>query len=398
MRKQNRRIGIILTMLVMPLCLAAKTLPSGEDDQENRTFFLGMGWNIGNQLDAFTNGMSEETCWGNPAATRQTFACVAKAGFTAVRIPVTWLGHYGPGPDYKIEEKWMARVAELVDYAESARLKVILNIHHDGADSRHWLDIGHAAKDESVNRKIKEQLSSFWTQIAERFKDKGDSLVFESMNEIHDGKWGWGENRTDGGRQYAIVNEWNQVFVDAVRATGGKNTERFLGIPGYCTNAELTIGNLRLPDDKVSGRLLVSVHFYDPYLFTLDNKYDEWGYASSGRNGSRTDECHVDSVFDELKTAFVDKGIPLYLGEFGCTCRKDKRYESYRKYYLAYVCHSARRHGLSLFLWDNGSCGAGKECSGFIDHGSGEFINGADSIVEAMRQAYFENRAPVFGK
>ena len=119
---------------------------------------------------------------------------------------------------------------------------------------------------------------------------------------------------------------------------------------------------------------------------------------ASHNNGAYGDEHHVDSVFAELKSTFVDKGIPLYIGEFGCTCRKDGKYEKFRKYYLEYVCDAARRHGLSLFLWDNGSYGKGAECSGFMDHGSGCFINGADSIVAAMRHAYFESDASVEDK
>ncbi|MCM1311909.1 MAG: glycoside hydrolase family 5 protein [Bacteroides sp.] len=387
------------TMLLLLCMLCGVSYTAALPDDDGSEYFCpGLGWNLGNQLDAFDNGVADENCWGNPSVTRQTFVNVAKAGFTAVRIPVTWLGHFGPAPDFVIDEKWFGRVDEVVEYAEDAGLKVIVNIHHDGADSSHWLDIGSAAKDEGVNKRIKAQLFALWTQIARHFKDKGHFLMFESMNEIHDGKWGWGENLTDGGRQYAVVNEWNQTFVDAVRATGGNNATRFLGVPGYCTNTDLTISHFRLPKDVCAGRLLVAVHFYDPYKFTLNNEYDEWGSLSPRNKGSYRDECLVDSVFRKLKSAFVDKGIPLYIGEFGCTRRQDSRYEIYRKYYLEYVCKAARSYGLSLFLWDNGSYGKGAECSGFIDHGSGAFINGADSIVEAMRCAYWGNDASVPGK
>ena len=169
----------------------------------------------------------------------------------------------------------MDRVAEVVGYAENAGLNAIVNIHHDGADSSYWLNIKEAAKNESKNTAIKVELKAVWMQIAERFKDKGNFLAFESMNEIHDGGWGWGENRTDGGKQYAVLNEWNQVFVDAVRAVGGENADRFLGVPGYCTNPELTISSFILPTDKVRNRLMVAVHFYDPYEYTLNATYSE---------------------------------------------------------------------------------------------------------------------------
>lgn len=143
---------------------------------------------------------------------------------------------------------------------KNAGLNAIVNIHHDGADSEYWLSIKDAAQDETKNTAIKTELKAVWTQIAERFKDKGNFLAFESMNEIHDGGWGWGDNRNDGGKQYSILNDWNQVFVDAVRAVGGGNSNRFLGVPGYCTNVALTVSNFKLPTDKVQNRLMVSVH------------------------------------------------------------------------------------------------------------------------------------------
>ena len=210
---------------------------------------LGLGWNLGNQMDAFSNDVADETCWGNQPVTQTTFNKLAEAGITSVRIPVTWLGKVGEAPDYRIDEAWLDRVAEVVGYAETAKLNAIINIHHDGADSNYWMNIKKAALSEEANTEVKNQLRSMWTQIAERFKDKGDFLIFESMNEIHDGGWGWGDNLTDNGKQYATLNEWNQVFVDAVRAVGGEKTTRYLGIPGYCTNGDLTLIYLDLPED-----------------------------------------------------------------------------------------------------------------------------------------------------
>lgn len=355
---------------------------------KGETFHLGLGWNIGNQLDAYVNGVANETCWGNGKATQQTFDRLKQMGFESVRIPVTWLGHVGSAPEYKIDEVWLGRVAELVEYAERAGLKAVINIHHDGVNSNHWLDVKGASRDESVNTRVKAQLRSMWTQIAEKFKRKGEFLVFESMNEIQDGKWGWGDNLTDGGRQYAVLNEWNQVFVDAVRAVGGKNKRRYLGVPGYCNNIDLTLKHFRMPTDKVKNRLLLSVHYYDPYLFTLENRMDEWGYETEKNMGRRTDEQHVDSMFHLLKTNYVDKGVPVYIGEFGCTRRKNDSDERFRKYYLGYVCRKASENGLSMMYWDNGSRGRGRECSGIIDHATGGYISNGEEIVRVMTEAY----------
>ena len=363
--------------------------PSGEDAWQVAKW-LGLGWNLGNQLDAYSNGVANETCWGNKPATQTTFNQLAALGFTSVRIPVTWLGHIGDVPDYTIDKAWLDRVATCVEYAQNAGLNAIINIHHDGADSQHWLDIKGAATDEAINERVKQQLAAVWRQIAERFKDKGSFLIFESLNEIHDGGWGWGDNRTDGGKQYAVLNEWNQVFVDAVRAVGGENADRFLGVPGYCTNPSLTVEYFKLPADVAKNRLLVSVHFYDPYEFTLTDKYSEWGHtAAADKKESWGDEDNVRQVFASLQTAFVDKGIPVYLGEIGCVHRSSERSEAFRKYYLEYVCKAAKTNGLIPFYWDNGSVGTGKECSGLIDRATGEPLNNGREIIEVMTKAMF---------
>ena len=351
---------------------------------------LGLGWNLGNQLDAHNSGVANETAWGNQKTTQALFDKLAAAGITTVRIPVTWMGHIGDAPGYEIEKAWMDRVAEVVGYAENAGLNAIVNIHHDGADSEYWLSIKDAAQDETKNTAIKTELKAVWTQIAERFKDKGNFLAFESMNEIHDGGWGWGDNRNDGGKQYSILNDWNQVFVDAVRAVGGGNSNRFLGVPGYCTNVALTVSNFKLPTDKVQNRLMVSVHFYDPNEYTLDAKYSEWGHTGAAdKKANWGDEDNVKDVFNSLKTTYIDKGIPVYIGEMGCVSRTTDRAESFRKYYLEYVCKAAKEYGLAPVYWDNGGTGSGKEESGLFNHATGDYLNNAAEIVEVMKKAIF---------
>ena len=355
---------------------------------------LGLGWNLGNQLDAHNSGVANETAWGNQKTTQALFDKLAAAGITTVRIPVTWMGHIGDAPGYEIEKAWMDRVAEVVGYAENAGLNAIVNIHHDGADSEYWLSIKDAAQDETKNTAIKTELKAVWTQIAERFKDKGNFLAFESMNEIHDGGWGWGDNRNDGGKQYSILNDWNQVFVDAVRAVGGGNSNRFLGVPGYCTNVALTVSNFKLQTDKVQNRLMVSVHFYDPNEYTLDAKYSEWGHTGAAdKKANWGDEDNVKDVFNSLKTTYIDKGIPVYIGEMGCVSRTTDRAESFRKYYLEYICKAAKEYGLAPVYWDNGGTGSGKEESGLFNHATGDYLNNAAEIVEVMKKAIFTEDA-----
>lgn len=353
---------------------------------------LGLGWNLGNQLDAHNDGIAEETAWGNQPTTQALFDQLAATGFTSVRIPVTWLGHIGETPNYTIDAEYLNRVAEVVGYAESAGLNAIINIHHDGADSNYWLNIKDAAKDETLNTSIKEQITAVWTQIANKFKDKGNFLVFESMNEIHDGGWGWGENLTDGGKQYAVLNEWNQVFVDAVRATGGNNTNRYLGLPGYVTNIDLTVQNFVLPRDIVQNRLMVAVHFYSPMEFTLNDEFSEWGHTGApSKKPNWGDEEYLKSQFNSMKTKFIDNGIPAYIGEIGCVHRNNERSEAFRLYYLEYLCKAAKEYGMAPFYWDNGSASAGKECSGLFNHATGEILNNALEVIKVMKRGIFDN-------
>ena len=300
------------------------------------------------------------------------------------------MGHVGDAPDYKIDDEWMDRVAEVVGYAENAGLNAIINIHHDGADTENWLNLREAARNEAANEAITAKYRAMWSQIATRFQDKGDFLIFEAFNELHDGDWGLGENRLDGGKQYAVINQWNQVFVDAVRAAGGQNTTRYLGVQGYAADAELTIDYLTLPTDPTPNRLMVSVHFYEPTEFTLTAEYSEWGHtAASGQYVEGGNEDNIQNIFGELKVNFVDKGIPVYVGEMGCVRHESERSEEFRRYYLEYVCKAAHDYGLIPFCWDNGYSGAGEEQSGMFDRATGNFLNDAETMVNAMKKAVF---------
>lgn len=348
---------------------------------------LGLGWNLGNQMDAHANGKSSETCWGNPVVDQNLFDAVRKAGFKSVRIPVTWMGHVGPGPEYKIEEEWLDRVAEIVGYAEKAGLYAIINIHHDGADSKYWLDIKKGSVNAALNNNIEKELASIWTQVARKFADKGEFLIFESMNEIHDGGWGWGANRTDGGRQYRTFNQWQQVFVDAVRATGGKNAERWLAVPTYCTQIEMG-KELTLPTDP-SGRLIVAVHCYEPYEYTLNATYSEWGHTGAAGKKDKSDEKTLVGELDMIADQWLSKGMPVYIGEFGCVRRDSEREEAFRRYYLEYYTKAASDRKIPMLYWDNGYPGAGPEMSGLFNRAEGTIYEGVEPAVEAMARGFY---------
>lgn len=361
--------------------------------------WLGMGWNPGNHMDAYADGVADELCNMGVPISQQLFNKVKAAGFTSVRLPVTWLGHIGEAPEYKIDDR-LERVAEIVGYAKNAGLNIIVNIHHDGSGGYgYWLDFKGASKNAVRNAEVLDQFTKVWTQIAERFVDTDDFLIFESMNEIHDGDWGWGANLTDNGHQYRLVNEWNQAFVDAVRATGGQNATRFLGISGMCGGWEL-IDHLEFPKDPTAGRLLVSVHCYEPGDFTSEytdengklSYYTEWGHtaAEEMRSPNGRNEEDLNDIFRGLKEKFIDKDIPVYIGEYTCTNRATERAEAFRRYYLEYFCKSATDNGLTTFFWDNGGKEAGLGQGAIFDRATGEFVRENQSAVAAMQRAVFD--------
>jgi len=352
-----------------------------------RTLELGLGWNMGNHFDAYANGVASETAWQGKKATQATFTGLKEKGFSSVRIPVTWMGHIGEAPDYVLDEEWLNRVYEVVGFAENAVLNVILNTHHD----EYWLDIKTAATNSIVNEQIKDRLQKTWKQIAEAFKDKGDFLFFETFNEVQDGQWGWGANRTDGGKQYRTLNEWNQVVVDAIRATGGQNATRWIGVPGYASSPTFVLDdNFVLPFDA-ANRLMVSVHFYDPSDFTLTPETsgkNQWGHtAEAGKSVADSNEEHVVDVFKKLQEKFILNNIPVYIGEYGCVMQTSDRSNKFRSYYLEYVCRAAHTYNLPVVIWDNNVTGGGNEHHGYFNHNDGTYLNNAEGLVQTMIRA-----------
>lgn len=369
---------------------------------------LGLGWNMGNHFDAYYNGSwagdkegyPDEEVWGNAKATKATFTAIKAAGFTSVRIPVSWLRMIGDAPDYTIDATWLDRVYEVALWAHEAGLDVIVNTHHDEnhgvSNTYQWLDIKNAATNSALKAQIDGKIAAVWTQIAMRFKDCGDWLILEGFNELNDGGWGWSSQFTaDPTIQCGILNEWNQIFVDAVRATGGNNATRWLGVPTYAANPAFA-QYLQLPQDP-AGKTMVSVHFYDPSDFTIgEAQYTDWGHTgASGKKADWGDEDHVKATFGALFSRYIAENIPVYIGEFGCSMRSksDARAWKFYLYYLEYVVKAAKTYGMSCFLWDNGSDGAGQEQHGYFNHGTGDYIGNSKEVVDVMVKARFTTDA-----
>jgi endoglucanase len=302
----------------------------------------------------------------------------------------------GEAPDYTIDKTWMDRVYEVVGFAHNSGLNVIINTHHDenhGDD--HWLDIYNASLDNALNTAIKQKIAAVWTQIAERFADCGDWLIMEGFNELNDGGWGWSSAfQADPHKQCGILDQWNQTFVDAVRATGGNNATRWLGVPTYCANPAFD-KYMTMPSDP-AGKLMLSVHFYDPSDYTIGEKqYSDWGHTGAvGRKAAGSDEDHVKDVFNNLYTKYVAKNIPVYVGEFGCSIRakSDTRAWAFFLYYMEYVAKAAKTFGMPCVLWDNGADGSGQERHGYLDHATGAYIGNSKDVIDVLVKAWTDSQ------
>lgn len=359
-----------------------------ELDQTQITEAMGLGWNLGNQLEASSGGLPSETCWGNPEITKELIDTVKAQGFKTVRIPVSYLDMIGDGPDYKIDTDWLDRVQEVVDYVVNNDMFAIVNMHGDG-----YYTVDHSwllcAEDDDKQTEIKDKYGKVWTQIADRFKDYDQHLIFESMNEEFNNDYGKPDEKA-----YDNINAYNQIFVDSVRATGSNNEKRWLLLPGWNTNIEYTAGddyNFKIPTDngcKADGkRIMISVHYYDPFNFTIDENKTartQWGKYAVKNYDNWGQEDYVDSQMALLNEKFVSQGYPVVIGEFGAQDKTEKfaDYNEFRRYWSEYLIKAAKKNGVVCVYWDNGY--NGNKGFGIIDRNSLE-ITQPDLIAGMMR-------------
>lgn len=317
---------------------------------------MGAGWNLGNALES----IGGETAWGNPATSQALLTAVKAAGFKTVRIPVSWK-QYADAND-TISTTWMRRVAEVVGEAQTAGLYAIINIHWDGG----WMQPTYATQ-AMANARI----TKFWTQIATYFKSYDDTLLFAGTNEV----MVTGDYGTPTAEYVAVQNGFNQQFVSAVRGTGGNNAVRHLIVQGYNTNIDHTLNFAVMPSDTATSRLMMEVHFYDPYDFTLNEKSTVWQWGAGATDPAAAqawaNEAYIDGQFQKMKAKFVDRGIPVILGEFGAIRRTEYAgAEAYRQAWDGYVARSAWTHGLVPFYWDAGAA-RDNHSTGLFDRATG---------------------------
>lgn len=311
-----------------------------------------LGYNLGNTLDSDpdlaasswwnpTSDLDWETVWGQPKTTQAIIDSIAVKGFNIIRIPVTWFPHMDE--NWQVRDIWMDRVQEVVDYVMQANCYCILNVQHDSGarngrtDGGGWLS---AKPDEYAENTVKFQ--SLWKQIATRFKDYDQRLLFEAFNEILDGNDTWGDPADAG--CYETITKLEQDFVNTVRATGGNNEWRNLVINTYSAGTTpAKLAGFQVPEDLHSNHLLASVHSYDPYNFCNDN--GEWNVYVWDNSCT----AEVDDFTQRVDTRFSELGIPYIYGEFGAIDEKKDMGE--RVKYAQYVTSKMKQYNTTGLWW-----------------------------------------------
>jgi endoglucanase len=353
------------------------------------THQMGAGWNLGNTLDAHWGKAKPwgsdnpvptwmETQWSNPVTTKAMIDKVKAEGFDTVRIPVTWYVFTGPGPDYKITNAWMNRVQEVVDYVINNGMFCILNTHHEdflrgNGYQNGWLRLYYTDENDSNPRplnaaerqEMNRRLGRIWEQIAERFKYYDEYLIFEGLNEPRTEQDLGDVTPEMWADQYRVLNELLQTFVDSVRAGGGKNADRQLMVTPYYAQFDLwdggnkadlfvDSGTKKLKINDPRDRLIVSLHYYEPWGFVVapsDSPY----FSADFDLTKAVVSGNINNVLKIIETNLVKNGIPVIMGETGAIYREgiaghDGERVKWAKYYIPQL----RKLGVPCVIWDDG--------------------------------------------
>nr|AFO64636.1 glycosyl hydrolase 5 [uncultured bacterium] len=358
----NKKLLICISILFMSCAAFAQSFESAEDAVKN----MGVGWNLGNTLDAndasktWTTTAQHETCWGQPVTRPELMKMMKEAGFGAIRVPVTW--YQEMDADGKVNDAWMKRVKEVVDYVIDNGMYCILNVHHDtGADSntfKSWLKASN-----NSYKANKDKYEYLWTQIAETFKDYDEHLLFEAYNEMLDENSTWNEpvDKTDG---YQAINDYATSFVTTVRATGGNNTNRNLVVNTYSASSTPdAMAHLELPEE--SNHIIFQIH-----------SYPNWKDKSNAKN-------EIDYLISNIKSNLLNRA-PVIIGEYATFTTWPSTidyYETDREvalYAMDYLVKNAKEEGIGTFYWMGLSDGSARNLPAF---------NQAD-LAETLAKAY----------
>jgi endoglucanase len=322
---------------------------------------MGAGWNLGNTMDA----KPEETSWGNLATTQAMITSVKQRGFKTLRLAVTWDSHIGAAPNYTIDATWLSRVETIANYAFANDMYVIIDTHHDD-----WIIPNYANQTAVTDKLVK-----IWTQIANRFNNYGDYLIFETMNEprVHGSLEEWSGGNAE---HRDVVNKLNLAAVNAIRATGGNNSSRYIMIPTCGNNGGSDAVNaLVIPNND--SKIIVTVHNYSPYDFCLNQT------GTTSWSGTSAERSALDSEFDVVYNKFVVNGRAVVMGEFGSV---NKNNTSARAAHAGYVATALKSRNITPVVWDNGATGSSDGSMGLFNRSTLTWTFGA--IADAITSPF----------
>ena len=309
---------------------------------------MGIGYNLGNMFDCYNDSIQiktpkeQITSCGNPEINREMIVKIRKSGFKTIRFPITWINFIDDLGN--INEEWMSKVKEVVDWIINANMYCILNIYHDG-DSGNWLTNGKNAREKYIN---------LWRQIAIKFRIYDEHLIFESMNSYINNI-----NNLNTQFQKTDIYTLNQAFVDTVRKEGENNKKRLLLIYGdFYISGYNYLSKYIIPEDA-SNKLALSVHFFYPVEFALIHDGTNltfegapFALLSKREWGSYSDYNNLINQFHSLNNFIDDKRIPIIIVEFGVLTEDKKEKESIREYLNAILSFANDYKGIAPCLWD----------------------------------------------
>ena len=336
---------------------------------------MGAGYNLGNTFDAndsknvFSDDLQFETYWQNVKTTKQHILDLKEAGFKTIRIPVSWHNHVDA--DYNINEKWMDRVYEVVNWALEEDMYVIINIHHDNL--KKYMYPSYDCLDNS-----KKYVSKVWEQIATKFGDCDEKLVFESLNEPRlvgtDIEWNIPDlNSKQAQEALDCVNQLNQLIVDTIRQTpGAYNKTRYITVPGYCASPDYILCDaFKMPADdyaEAENRILLTVHAYRPYLFALAEPNVSGATATFDQSGAVSE---LNALFMNLFVKYIKNGTGIIIDEFGARDRNGNTEDRAR--YAATFTAYARSYLMPVCWWDNNNFSGSGEIFGIYKRADNSF-------------------------
>jgi len=391
MLKRALSILLLISLLLGAVCARGEeaTIPNIKSiyrqeipDNEAMAFVKDMkiGWNLGNTFDAIDDynrrdDLRIESSWVGVKTTEEMIEAVHQAGYNTLRLPVSWHNHVDE--NFTINTPWLDRVQQVVDWAVARDMYVILNTHHDVYPKYYFPDEKNYATSEKY-------ITTIWTQLAERFKDYDQHLIFESMNEPRpkgtSQEWWFNQNDPYCVEIAGCINRLNQAFVDTVRASGGQNADRYLMVPPYCANPDAACNTkyFQLPKDTADNKLIVSVHAYTPYSFALEMP----GVDSFDPVKNAGQLSEIITFVNKLYKTYVANGIPVVLGEFGAM-EKNGNLQDRTTFYAYYVATASSRN-IPCVVWDNHVFKGNGERFGLLDRKNCTWPN--QILVDAMMQ------------